>query len=416
MKYLKISHNCFILILLLILSGCVSETSTVQTDNYSEQQEIIIRNISSEAVKPIEISKNTESPVEEIDIPVYSLAWTVPVRQKESLKLILPEIPIIDKKSIDTEASDHQYVSSFPNYNSLEAGYVYDVINLIDKAPVNQIPIEQKSVDQTPEEQQSEILSAHVDTNIAVHKEITKTVVSERDISAPVLDKLDISLEGMGWIYLPDKNNESIEYIGRKFTNESTVYLFIPTAEGHFNLTFQFQDLKSDNYIVEKINLKILKNQEDKLTDNITNDLDFISEPENIIIEDKISLDVSINQMLQNGDCEGLAALVVEILDTDNFEVKNILPEIAECLYNSTYHVEAIRVLEKLVQDEKTMASRDYLIFCLGKLYEKDSKLRNEQISANYYKRLIDNFPTSIYWDESQDRYRYLKRRYIDIR
>ncbi len=49
-------------------------------------------------------------------------------------------------------------------------------------------------------------------------------------------------------------------------------------------------------------------------------------------------------------------------------------------------------------------------------IYEEDSPIRDEQISASYYKLLIDSFPASIYWDESQDRYRFLKRRYIDIR
>ena len=130
----------------------------------------------------------------------------------------------------------------------------------------------------------------------------------------------------------------------------------------------------------------------------------------------KLDLESTVNKMIFDNDSEGLASLVPELLNSNNLGVKNSLTEIAEIFYNNSYFTLSASIFEILLNDNSLTSFSDYYLFLLGNIYENDSSIRNEQQAAKYYKTLIDSYPASIYWDESSNRYRFLKRRYIDIR
>ncbi|RLD31237.1 MAG: hypothetical protein DRI73_09100, partial [Bacteroidetes bacterium] len=241
-----------------------------------------------------------------------------------------------------------------------------------------------------------------------------KTIFTERNISVSVFDKFDISLDGLGWIYLPDDENVEIKYNGRQFNDFNTVYTFISKSEGSFILRFQYQDLTTDIFKVEKINLSIVpavisvQNDNEKVSENNElTDTEIIASP---------GTDSLLHTMLMEGDFEGLNHLVPDLLNNNNPLVRSKLPGIAELLYNNSYYLSSVLIYEMLIEEDGLIFVSDYYLYLLGVMYEKDSPLRNEQISAKYYKILLDNYPASIYWEDSQDRYRFLKRRYIDIR
>ena len=131
---------------------------------------------------------------------------------------------------------------------------------------------------------------------------------------------------------------------------------------------------------------------------------------------DSPDLEESLFTLLAEDDGSGVSEIVPRLVESTLPSIREQLPEIAELLYSSSYFVQSAFILEEILNDETLYISMDRYLFLLGKIYEKDSSIRNEHTSAAYYKKLVDGFPSSIYWDESQDRYRFLKRRYIDIR
>ncbi len=401
MIFLKIFHKQALLLFLLLLAGCASSLHRgISAEIVNEIQADVVENkIETEESIEIDIISKVK-PVNEIgsvkmDIPVVSINWSVPDSEKLSDLFILPEVHVQDRFVLEYKITELLYVSPF--FDEYDLGW--DKVYYFE--PKNEV--------------ETKIETNLFEETITVKKEIPETIktfFTERDMSASLMNKLDISLNGRGWIYLPDQENLEIEYTGRQFNAENTIYTFIPKEEGFYILRFQFQDLTDNNYTIEKINLRITK---ENPKDNIDNS-DINPETEVMGIARTIDLESSIILMFDEGNSKGLSERVLELLESTDPSVKKILPEVAELLYNSFYYVSASSILENLIKDKTYISSSDYFLYLLGKIYEKDSIIRNEQISAGYYKTLLDSYPASLYWEESQGRYRFLKRRYIDIR
>jgi hypothetical protein len=177
-------------------------------------------------------------------------------------------------------------------------------------------------------------------------------------------------------------------------------------------LRFQFQDLVNNNHTIEKINLSVLPGESDNSKETVFSSAPVKSSEKN----GPIDLEESLLTLLREDDSRGLSEIVPKLVESTLPSIRKQLPEIAELLFGSSYFVQSSYILEELLKDKSLYLSLDRFLFLLGKIYEENSSIRNEHTSAAYYKKLIDGYPASIYWDESQDRYRFLKRRYIDIR
>lgn len=404
--FLKIFHKYILLLFLIMIAGCVTGLdSGVSADNIAIKE-------------PFGVDTEVEVEVPEKDIPIKNIAWASPVPEDHKHQFILPDLPLEEK-----EIEEKYYLSSYDN-NDYGWEYVYGIIPVkqiesgkvlegeipkeaADKAEddliMNSITIETEKSDVSPE-------------NIVVREEeISKTVINERDMNAYSLTKFNISLKGKGWIYLPDKENRDIEYYGRNFTNEDTLYTFIPKVEGTYFLRFQYQDLINNIYKIEKINLIVVKEAREIIVDK-TESSGIIPEKEALETVAAVVPESSIETMFREGNSQGLSERVPVLLKNLDPSVIKILPDIANLLYESEYYISAASILENLVEDNLFVYLTDYFLYLLGNIYEKDSQIRNEKISAGYYKTLIDNYPASLYWEDSQKRYRFLKRRYIDIR
>lgn len=400
MIFLKIFHKNVLLILILLVAGCSTNSNRKNSvENIAERVTVgVIQDI---AEQPVESDKpKSEINIDE-NVEFLNLDWTLPDFEKLALSVLLPEVSVPDK----IERNE------FLNYYSVYDQYYLERENFynIESIKKNEEEID-LLIETDPEITEIKVIS--VDDDPVGSVEIIKTIFTDRDMTSVIGNKLSISLDGRGWIYLPNQENSEIEYNGRQITNENTIYTFIPKAEGLYLLRFQFQNLTENNYTIEKINLKITRENPVDDTD------DLVIEPELEVVETAslIDFESSIIMMVSEGDSEGLSDNVAELLESTDPSIMKILPKVAELLYNASYYAPASYVLENLIRDMAPVSSNDYYYFLLGKIYEKDSIIRNEQISAKYYKTLIDSYPASLYWEESRDRYRFLKRRYIDIR
>lgn len=409
MKYLKIFHKQFLPLYIFLIAGCATGINggiSAEIVNVEEPVTVFTKPV-EEKIQNIQSVPDISN--SEIDTPNPDIEWTDPEFETRSPLLFLPRVPveeIITNKYLITESL---YVSKyFDNYDlGWDKVFYFEPVSKKEKSLEIESELNIETV--LAEAKKQEVSGNEI---IVEAEEIPKTIITERNITGSVLEKIDILLKGRGWIYLPDQENLDIEYIGRKFVDENTIYTFLPEIESDFTLRFQFQDFSDNIIILEKIHLNIIK----ELPSQVTGILDLPAEKEDIKIEENKDFKSTINSLLEKGDSESLSKLVPEILISEEISIYEILPEIAELLYESSHFKSASIILEKLILDDYFLSSYDFYLYLLGKIYEQDSPIRNEKISVKYYKLLIDRYPASIYWDESQDRYRYLKRRYIDIR
>jgi len=97
----------------------------------------------------------------------------------------------------------------------------------------------------------------------------------------------------------------------------------------------------------------------------------------------------------------------------ENLDTEKLLSE-AEELYNNKSYKEALNKLSNFF--EYASNKRDQALFLQGKIYEADSELKNIKKAIDSYKTLINNYPASIYWDDSNKRIIYLTKFYLEGR
>ncbi len=408
MKCLKLFRNLILSSALVFLSGCVSGTNNILPkekvpEHPSElfvgeklDKQLII-------VVPVEENASIDSAV------VDSVQWIVPELENISTVLLLPKVYIKEKvvtsnlspeyygfHNIDLRITDREFkteqLKAEEGDLKIESVPIHKAVNKSNNEPIQTIPASLK--------------------NDVIEETEESPVITEQEIKVLVSDKIKITLPGSGWIYLPDRENSSLNYSGREFADKNTIYTFKPGEAGEFVLNFQYQDLIKNIYTKEKVHLIVYS--ELSQSDSKAASLDTpVESPEDSA---PVDLNVLLKNYLAEKNVEGIFNMVPDLVRSTNSEIRGLLPKTAELLYSFSRFVPTALILETLLLDKNYTASKDRFLYLLGKTYEADSPVRNELISADYYKQLLDTYPASIYWDESQDRYRFLKRRYIDIR
>jgi hypothetical protein len=414
MNYLKIFLKPLLIVFLLFAGGCVSRDNIAAIESTSKIEK---SNDISVVFKPEQNNTEDSTPVislpvippaleiEELDdVIVETVVWTDPEEDNFFPGLLMPEVQVREKKKdIVIIPPLFHYYEMGPQEGEVKTVYVSSTV-------IDPLTKPEEVIETLPEK--NLLQSASENTGKMIEEVSTKLIVNESQISGVVGMEVDITLSDHGWIYLSDKGNRGIEYVGRHFSANDTVYTFLPEVEGSFVLQFQFQDLVNNNHTIEQINLTILP--EEIITSKEI--VPFPLEAEFPETNGTADLEESLQVLLSEGDSRGLSEIAPMLVESTLPSIRKQLPEIAELLFSSSYFVQSALIVEELLKDHTLYISADRLLFLLGKIYEENSSIRNERTSASYYKKLIDGYPASIYWDESQDRYRYLKRRYIDIR
>ncbi len=391
MIYLKIFLKTYLLLLLLFLSGCVSENIHTEMNKDSSNNPLDVieskQNVTEESTSENELPDLNPVLKEEepVSAAVDFVAWTVPEEDNSDSELPAPEVQIREKETEE------------------KFGFVYSSVT--EPVTTPEIIIEKIQTDELTK-------SGNLNNEVISDEVAPGIIFNETEMNAIVKVERDITLSGRGWIYLSKEGTANIEYLGRHFSNNSTVYTFFPESVGTAILKFQFQDVVKNNHTIKQITLNILPEETISSKETVVSS----AETELTVTDVSADLEESLFILLNERDNRGLAELTPDLVGSTLPPIQEKLPEIAEILFKSSYFVQSALILEELVKEKTFNIPIDRFLFLLGKIYEEDSSIRNEHTSAAYYKKLIDDYPASIYWEDSQDRYRYLKRRYIDIR
>ena len=101
----------------------------------------------------------------------------------------------------------------------------------------------------------------------------------------------------------------------------------------------------------------------------------------------------------------------------DEISKKDII-DLAESFYQDDFYYETLDQLNYYFEvlgdseDEYT----DYALFMLGQLLEKQTPIRNIKESLAAYKKIVQSFPDSQYWNQAKQRVTYLERFYFSVR
>ena len=209
--------------------------------------------------------------------------------------------------------------------------------------------------------------------------------VIERVIRAIVGQLVDIPFRGTGWVFL-GVDQRGLNYDSRRQDIEAGVtvgqsFIFRAEEAGTYILRFFRQDFIQDISISEYVQVIITEGTEE------------ISEPgeDELLAVDEEELS-EVPRILLPGESIRLAR---DELDAGRAEA-------------------ALSILDTMLQNHPI--ETDETLWLLGQLYEVNSPSRDIRQSLEYYRRLIWEFPQSIYVDPARRRIAFLERFFFNIR
>ena len=76
----------------------------------------------------------------------------------------------------------------------------------------------------------------------------------------------------------------------------------------------------------------------------------------------------------------------------------------------------AITFFEAYLENYHSGGNADSVYYLLGTIYEKNTGYRNIERARSCYRAVVDDYPTSSYWDRARERIRYLDRHFFSVR
>lgn len=301
-----------------------------------------------------------------------------------------PEPPVNDSSTVSTTAAAKEKAPSFleailnPKAKAVEtfSAELHETDRSVDSAEQNQVQAEkQPEVIQASEPENSVEIEPEI-LILTRYTEVHETYLEE--------------VEGEGWILesygsVNDENAEMLKYKGREYLNGNTYFSFYPIKTGSYTILLRRTDFAAAKIERKRINLDVFSSIEEAS-----------EEDESVNIEKPI---VETSERLPEQE-EPPAPLP---LDTTG------LKEAAAGLEAAGDCRGAADLIRKNIAGVD-WAEKDYFYFVLGRLYESCSRIRDERLAADYYQKVIDLYPVSIYWIESRERIAYLERNFIYIR
>lgn len=278
----------------------------------------------------------------------------------------------------------------------------------------------------SPEEQEEK---EEIIQPITEEKEI---IQPSRNITLNLNETLSITYPGYGWIYLgSDNQHNNLISTGRKTKDNLTIYTLTAKNTGtqihHFYKVDSISGKYIDDYIeVTVTNIKgsvynIVKApdyadlvpqkpvlpftkeipplQEDQITEQTTNNSrDFITyEPE-----------LETEQTTEEEAETNIIPEFIESLSSEDLLQK------AQELFSQKNYIDSLKYVNSFL--EISTDNRDAGLYLQAQIFEQEGKTKNIKQAINIYESIIQNYPTSKYWDDANKRKIYLNRFYIQIR
>ena len=228
----------------------------------------------------------------------------------------------------------------------------------------------------------------------------TQPTISQT-IHLSVGDYTDVILNGEGWIFLGEREESTkppVSFYNRYMDGIDSYFGFDAINPGTTTLHFYKQDIIGRTYLDEYVKIVV---KQKKATNN-----SYKSKQEEAF---GISAEPVVS--LAGGET---AVVVHDTAITDyGFVPETILDE-AEMAYNEGNFDDSIALLDEYISMGKNEVDR--ALYLYAKNYESSTTARNVKLSHSYYKKVVQTFPDSKYYDESEKRILYLERFYIIIR
>ncbi len=285
-------------------------------------------------------------------------------------------------------------------------------------------------------------------------------IVPSRKVSIKINQTLEIMYPGSGWIYMGSTDNlNDFTFLGKKLGTQNTKFTFRAKEEGNKILHFYKFDKLTDKYIDDYIEVEISAQKDSEKatvkapeykqpvikkekaveaemasaqssapaqvkTPAATSTQAQTSAPVSTPVSTPAQVPVASNTNTsipaaksspapaKNDDAKTSSQQALSTAE-ENLDTEKLLSE-AEELYNNKSYKEALNKLSNFF--EYASNKRDQALFLQGKIYEADSELKNIKKAIDSYKTLINNYPASIYWDDSNKRIIYLTKFYLEGR
>ena len=99
-----------------------------------------------------------------------------------------------------------------------------------------------------------------------VEEEVEEVIVPSRSVTIKNGEYLDIEYPGKGWVYLGAVDmSKNLTYFGRKLGTENTKYSFSGKTAGTVILHFYKEDLLTNEYIDDYIEVTVLEEKSSNL-------------------------------------------------------------------------------------------------------------------------------------------------------
>lgn len=258
-----------------------------------------------------------------------------------------------------------------------------------------------------------------------------KNIIPSRKVSLKIGQTLEVVYPGSGWIFMgATDNSKDFTFLGKKLGTQNTKFSFKAKNSGNKILHFYKNDIISQNYIDDYLEVEIL-NEKDSSAKIITapeykqiitkkqqnND-------ENSIETKNEQIKTSENNSVEEKKSQEKQTTKEEIfyeensIDKDNYslsedEIKSLLVE-AKNLFNEKNYQESLAKLNLFI--EFSNENRDEALFLQGQIYESNSDYRNIKKALESYKNLTKNYPASSYWNSANKRIIYLTKFYLEGR
>jgi len=219
--------------------------------------------------------------------------------------------------------------------------------------------------------------------------------VPEKDgpvVSAEIGRIIEISLPGLGWIFLGEEDDTgAVKYQGKKTTEDGTVFSFLAFRPGDYRLRFQQQSLPSNRINHQDVRVAVARDRP---------------------APDEGAGPTAAQSPRDPGEGPSGAAGTVTpgpAVETEEGKLERLLQE--------GRIREAVAGIEEYLRRETgSDGNADSWHFRLAELYERNTEVKNMKKALYFYERLQDLYPMSPRFEDAARRARYIRVNFIQIR
>jgi hypothetical protein len=221
-----------------------------------------------------------------------------------------------------------------------------------------------------------------------------------REISGAVGKPVTVALPGTGWIYLQDEASAGkIRYLGKLVEEGETTFSFTAFEKGDYTLRFQQQDLAANTLRYDDVRLAVEPPGEAAAPGTAGTPQRETPPAVVGIPEPPAAPETGRQPPLESPQAE----------ETDSQRM--------ERLFREGRLKEAAADAEKYVREhEGDIPNLDEWYFALAEMFEKEPSVRDMKKALTYYEKIRDAFPLSRRWAASDNRIRYIRLNFFDIR